>query len=31
MLTTLAGVQRSFLGATLPLGPVRARLGRNLA
>lgn len=31
MLTTLAGVQRSFLGATLPLGPVRARLGRNPA
>jgi 2-polyprenyl-6-methoxyphenol hydroxylase-like FAD-dependent oxidoreductase len=31
MLTTLAGVQRSFLGATVPLGPIRARLGRNLA
>lgn len=31
MLTTLTGVQRSFLGATLPLRPIRARLGRNLA
>jgi 2-polyprenyl-6-methoxyphenol hydroxylase-like FAD-dependent oxidoreductase len=31
MLTTLAGVQRGFLGATLPLGPIRARLGRNQA
>ena len=31
MLTTLAGVQRSFLGATVPLGPIRQRLGRNLA
>jgi 2-polyprenyl-6-methoxyphenol hydroxylase-like FAD-dependent oxidoreductase len=31
MLTTLAGVQRSFLGGTLPLSPIRARLGRNLA
>lgn len=31
MLTTLAGVQRSFLGTTLPLSPVCARLGRNLA
>jgi 2-polyprenyl-6-methoxyphenol hydroxylase-like FAD-dependent oxidoreductase len=29
MLTTLAGVQRSFLGATLPLAPIRARLSRN--
>jgi 2-polyprenyl-6-methoxyphenol hydroxylase-like FAD-dependent oxidoreductase len=29
MLKTLAGVQRSFLGATVPLGPIRARLGRN--
>jgi 2-polyprenyl-6-methoxyphenol hydroxylase-like FAD-dependent oxidoreductase len=29
MLMTLAGVQRSFLGATLPLGPIRARLSRN--
>lgn len=31
MLTTLAGVQRGFLGATVPLGPIRARLGRNQA
>ena len=31
MLTTLAGVQRGFLGATLPLGPIRQRLGRNPA
>jgi len=31
MLTTLAGVQRSFLGATVPLSPIRARLGRNPA
>jgi 2-polyprenyl-6-methoxyphenol hydroxylase-like FAD-dependent oxidoreductase len=29
MLTTLSGVQRGFLGATLPLGPIRARLGRK--
>jgi len=29
MLTTLAGVQRSFLGATLPLRPIRTRLSRN--
>lgn len=29
MLTTLAGVQRSFLGATLPLAPIHARLSRN--
>lgn len=31
MLTTLAGVQRGFLGETLPLGPIRARLGGNQA
>jgi 2-polyprenyl-6-methoxyphenol hydroxylase-like FAD-dependent oxidoreductase len=31
MLATLAGVQRGFLGATLPLGPIRARLGGNQA
>jgi 2-polyprenyl-6-methoxyphenol hydroxylase-like FAD-dependent oxidoreductase len=31
MLTTLAGVQRGFLGETLPLGPIRARLSRNQA
>jgi 2-polyprenyl-6-methoxyphenol hydroxylase-like FAD-dependent oxidoreductase len=31
MLTTLAGVQRGFLGATLPLAPIRARLGGNQA
>jgi 2-polyprenyl-6-methoxyphenol hydroxylase-like FAD-dependent oxidoreductase len=31
MLSTLAGVQLGFLGATLPLGPIRARLGRKLA
>ncbi len=31
MLTTLAGVQRSFLGATVPLAPIRGRLGRNPA
>lgn len=31
MLKTLAGVQRGFLGATLPLRPIRARLGRNPA
>jgi 2-polyprenyl-6-methoxyphenol hydroxylase-like FAD-dependent oxidoreductase len=29
MLTTLAGAQRSFLGATLPLGPIRARWARS--
>jgi len=29
MLTTLAGVQRRFLGATQPLKPIRARLSRN--
>jgi 2-polyprenyl-6-methoxyphenol hydroxylase-like FAD-dependent oxidoreductase len=29
MLTTLAGVQRGFLGATVPLRPIRSRLGRN--
>lgn len=28
MLTTLAGVQTGFLGRTLPLGPIRARLSR---
>jgi 2-polyprenyl-6-methoxyphenol hydroxylase-like FAD-dependent oxidoreductase len=31
MLATLCGVQRGFLGATLPLRPIRARLGRNSA
>jgi 2-polyprenyl-6-methoxyphenol hydroxylase-like FAD-dependent oxidoreductase len=31
MLTTLAGVQRSFLGTTVPLAPIRQRLGRNPA
>jgi 2-polyprenyl-6-methoxyphenol hydroxylase-like FAD-dependent oxidoreductase len=30
MLTTLAGVQRGFLGATVPLRPMRRRLGRKL-
>jgi 2-polyprenyl-6-methoxyphenol hydroxylase-like FAD-dependent oxidoreductase len=29
MLATLSGVQVGFLGRTLPLGPIRARLGRN--
>lgn len=28
MLTTLSGVQAGFLGQTLPLGPIRARLSR---
>jgi len=31
MLTTLAGVQRSFLGTTLPLAPIRARLSAKPA
>jgi 2-polyprenyl-6-methoxyphenol hydroxylase-like FAD-dependent oxidoreductase len=31
MLTTLAGVQRGFLGETLPLAPIRSRLGGNQA
>lgn len=31
MLTTLSGVQCGFLGQALPLGPIRARLGRNQA
>jgi 2-polyprenyl-6-methoxyphenol hydroxylase-like FAD-dependent oxidoreductase len=31
MLGTLGGVARGFLGATLPLGPIRARMSRNLA
>ena len=31
MLTTLAGVQRGFLGQALPLAPIRARLGRKSA
>jgi 2-polyprenyl-6-methoxyphenol hydroxylase-like FAD-dependent oxidoreductase len=31
MLGTLAGVQRGFLGSTLPLQPIRVRLGRNQA
>jgi 2-polyprenyl-6-methoxyphenol hydroxylase-like FAD-dependent oxidoreductase len=31
MLGTLSGVARGFLGATLPLGPIRARMSRNLA
>ncbi len=30
MLTTLAGVQTGFLGRTLPVSPIRARLGRKL-
>jgi 2-polyprenyl-6-methoxyphenol hydroxylase-like FAD-dependent oxidoreductase len=29
MLTTLSGVQTGFLGRTLPLGPIAARLGRK--
>src|SRR6185369_12265983 len=31
MLGTLGGVARGFLGATVPLRPIRARLSRNLA
>jgi 2-polyprenyl-6-methoxyphenol hydroxylase-like FAD-dependent oxidoreductase len=31
MLGTLSGVARGFLGATVPLGPIRARMSRNLA
>ena len=31
MLTTLAGVQRSFLGSTVPLRPIRERLSRKRA
>ena len=30
MLQTLAGVQRGFLGSTVRLGPIQARLGRKL-
>jgi len=29
MLTTLSGVQTGFLGRTLPLGPIRARMSRK--
>jgi hypothetical protein len=29
MLMTLAGVQTGFLGTTVALGPIRARLGRK--
>jgi len=29
MLTTLSGVQTSFLGTTVPLRPIRERLSRN--